>query len=596
MTRQQELARAYQLSRRGKHDKAERLCKRLLRHHPGDAPATHLLGLIKKNAGHYVAAERFMRESLRLDAYTAEYRANLGNLLQKLGRYEDAASTYREALGIDATNRQAAIGLIRALNDLADHEAAEIEARLLYSRSPFDPEICSALAMTLREQGRLEEAATLYRKSTIRSPGYAAAHHNLGSVLSRLDRAEEALEALTCARSLGISGYELEFNLGRTFLQLYRFDDAENAFARAVAANPRDSDAQINLARVRFMRGDKDFARDIAAAADKDNRDLQLLYGIMLRRAGDLHGAEAHFRSMLSVVDSAGVRSALAEVLHELGRPEDAKVEVLAAIAASPDDSIIVENAVAILLACGRPDQAMPYIQTQRARAPNGQGWIAYEATAARLLGMDIYPELYDYDRLVRTFDVEAPAGWSSMGELNEAVLHALNERHRLPNHPLDQSLRNGSQTARSMLTDPHPAIRSIVKAFEAPVEEYRQSLGTTSDHLMCVRNSGQARITGAWSVQLRKNGFHVNHFHPEGWISSAYYVSPPEEVRDEERKSGWLKFGEPRFPVPGATPEKWVQPRAGRIALFPSYMWHGTNPIMGDEPRTTIAFDALPS
>jgi hypothetical protein len=29
---------------------------------------------------------------------------------------------------------------------------------------------------------------------------------------------------------------------------------------------------------------------------------------------------------------------------------------------------------------------------------------------------------------------------------------------------------------------------------------------------------------------------------------------------------------------------------------LFPSYMWHGTNAIHGADPRTTIAFDALPT
>lgn len=55
---------------------------------------------------------------------------------------------------------------------------------------------------------------------------------------------------------------------------------------------------------------------------------------------------------------------------------------------------------------------------------------------------------------------------------------------------------------------------------------------------------------------------------------------------------SGWIKFGETRYPVPGGV----VQPRAGRLLLFPSYMWHGTNPIHGSEPRTAIAFDAVPA
>jgi hypothetical protein len=86
-----------------------------------------------------------------------------------------------------------------------------------------------------------------------------------------------------------------------------------------------------------------------------------------------------------------------------------------------------------------------------------------------------------------------------------------------------------------------------------------------------------------------------VNHIHPEGWISSAYYVSVPAEVADENTKDGWLKFGEPRYPTPGAGPRRFVQPRPGRLVLFPSYLWHGTNPIHGDEPRLTIAFDCVP-
>ena len=596
MRPQHDLARAYQLSQKGKHEQAERLCRRLLRQYPGDAPATHLLGLINGNAGNDRDAERFMRKSLQLDSRVAEFHSNLANLLRRNGRFEEAVTAYRNSLKLDAAGKPAAIGLIRALAELGRYEDAEVEARLLTKRLPLDPEAWSALAMTVRDQGRLEEAESIYRKAVKVGPGYAAAQHNLGSVLCRLDRAEEALECLDRAREMGVRGYDLEFNLGRTYLQLYRFDDAEHAFALAVAANPRASDAQINLARVRFMRGDPDFARDIRGAARDDNRDLQALYGIMLRRAGDLPGAESHFRDMLAREDSPDVRSALAEVLHEQGLPEEARVAVLPAVEAKPDDPIIVENVAAILLACGRATEAMPYIQIQRARYPNGQGWIAYEATAARILGMDLYEEMYDYDWLTRTYDIDSPKGWSSVDELNAAVLDALNERHRLKVHPLDQSLRNGSQTARSMLTDPHPAIRAIVTAFEEPLESYRREIGTTRNHIVSRRNSGRARITGAWSVQLRRDGFHVNHFHPEGWISSAYYVSPPEEVLDTKRKAGWLKFGEPRFPVPGATPEKFVQPKAGRLALFPSYMWHGTNPITGDEPRTTIAFDALPT
>ena len=37
------------------------------------------------------------------------------------------------------------------------------------------------------------------------------------------------------------------------------------------------------------------------------------------------------------------------------------------------------------------------------------------------------------------------------------------------------------------------------------------------------------------------------------------------------------------------------MRPKPGRLALFPSYMWHGTVPFTTDESRLTIAFDAVP-
>jgi len=40
---------------------------------------------------------------------------------------------------------------------------------------------------------------------------------------------------------------------------------------------------------------------------------------------------------------------------------------------------------------------------------------------------------------------------------------------------------------------------------------------------------------------------------------------------------------------------EHYVRPEPGHLALFPSYMWHGTVPFGGDRPRMTIAFDIAP-
>jgi hypothetical protein len=177
--------------------------------------------------------------------------------------------------------------------------------------------------------------------------------------------------------------------------------------------------------------------------------------------------------------------------------------------------------------------------------------------------------------------------------DLNAALMGALASRHRFVAHPLDQSLRHGSQTVRSLRTDPNPAIRAALVAFEQALARYTSELAGGEAHPFTSHNRHMVAITGCWSVRLNRDGFHLNHVHPEGWISSAYYVCVPQESKDSVAKSGWLKFGEPRFPVPGCGPERFVQPRTGTLVLFPSYMWHGTNPIREDQPRICIAFDA---
>ncbi|MFN5127999.1 MAG: putative 2OG-Fe(II) oxygenase [Sphingomonadaceae bacterium] len=49
------------------------------------------------------------------------------------------------------------------------------------------------------------------------------------------------------------------------------------------------------------------------------------------------------------------------------------------------------------------------------------------------------------------------------------------------------------------------------------------------------------------------------------------------------------------RPPWSGLPPIKTVEPKPSRLVLFPSTMWHGTNPIESGE-RLTVAFDIAPS
>ncbi len=598
MNARADLTTAHTLYEEKRFPEAETVCRALIERGLRDSGSLHLLGLIRKELGDLAESERLMRESIVLDPGRAEFRTNLGNLLRRAGRLQEAAEAYRGALLADSQHAPARLGLARTLVDLQAPAQAETECRKVIADSPQNAEAWSALARALQELSKLPEAEAAYRQAIALAPNYAAAHHNLGALLSRMELPEEALIELNRALALGARTSETLHNRGRALLQLYRIEAAEHAYAEAVALAPTNVESQLALANVRHMRGDPKFARDIAAAAaaHRDNDSLQMRFADVLRRAGDLGGAEMLLRDLLARRGPVPqIRSALATVLHEAGNLDEAELHALEAATARPHDALLIETLVTVLLSRGRGEDAQPFIATQRARVPHDQRWIAYAASAARLSGDPLYHELYDYTQLVRAYELPVPRGWSSMATFHADVQRALRARHRFANHPLDQSLRHGSQTARSLISDPDPVIQALLAAFSEPIAAYRGEIGVDADHPLRSRNHGDVALAGCWSVRLGRDGFHVNHIHPQGWISSAYYVSVPEEVQDAQLKSGWIKFGEPRFPMPGATPAHFVQPRAGCLVLFPSYMWHGTTPIHGDEPRISVAFDAIP-
>ena len=44
------------------------------------------------------------------------------------------------------------------------------------------------------------------------------------------------------------------------------------------------------------------------------------------------------------------------------------------------------------------------------------------------------------------------------------------------------------------------------------------------------------------------------------------------------------------------SAPEHWLQPEEGALAIFPSYLWHGTEALQSDVERMTVGFDVLPA
>jgi uncharacterized protein (TIGR02466 family) len=593
-----QLQSAYQSLERGEFAAAASICRSILATNPSQASALQVLGIAQRRLGRLDEAEALMRRSIEIASANPEFRSNLGQLLAARGKLEQGIGELERALALDPRFRPAKIALAHLANQTGDHLSAERHARELIEADASDAQAWSALGASHYGTGRYLEARSALQRAVALAPNYGPARYNLAATLCEEEYAEEALAEVDSAVRLGVDHRGLRVTRARALMQLDRFDEAEAVLAQLVTVVPNDLSAQFLLSQLRHVRGDADFARSIREAAGRADAPLavRMSYADTLRRAGTSDAAERQLRELIAQYGPRPeLLGSLGTILQDAGRYAEAVTLTRAAAEAQRDDSAAAENMVAALLAAGEPGDALSTIERFRIASPRDQRWITYRADVARQRGESLFDEWCDVDGLVRVYDLRPPPGYATIEQFHAALRPILESRHRQRLHPLDQSLRFGTQTSRGLLTASDPVIRSFLAALAEPLAAYQAEIGQDAMHPLRARNVAPAGVTGCWSVRLRRGGFHVNHIHPQGWISSAYYVTLPSEVEDAAQRSGWLKFGEPLHPMPQGTARRFVQPREGRLVLFPSYFWHGTTPIHGDEPRLTIAFDAVP-
>lgn len=528
---------------------------------------------------------------------------NQAKALGRTGRWGEAEGLYRAVLDREPECVQAAAGLARLLSTTG--RAAEAEGLLApFVRGPaIWPEALSARAAARKALGRQAESLADYELAARLNPASGVAAHNVASGLGDAGLDLQAAEACERAFGLGLDAPETWLVYGRALQGLRRFEEAERAFRRALGRRPTYAEALRDLCQLLWMQsGDGKTAlapveAALGAAAGPDAFDTAVA-GVKIRLLNHILGPdEALVFAEDALARAPGdPRLALETATLLLGRCPERSRDLCQGVLATRPGDVTARRALAhAWLALGEAQEAAAVAQDLLSRSPVDQEAAAALATAWRLAGDARYRDLCDYAALVGAHTIDTPRGWTSLATYLDELRGALNALHGLRAHPIEQSLRGGTQTSQNLLMAEHPAVAAFFQAVEGPIQAYRRAIGQGPD-LFRARNGAGHRVLGAWSVRLQPNGFHVDHIHPQGWISSACYIDVPAAIGDGEDHAGWLRFGAPPIPTrPSLEAEHFVRPEPGRLALFPSHMWHGTVPFGGDQPRMTIAFDIVP-
>jgi len=386
----------------------------------------------------------------------------------------------------------------------------------------------------------------------------------------------------------------------RSLIAQGALERAEAALRECLKLEPRLVEAQSNLAQLIWTR-----TGDVAQATAVLDRALQTFgnddalwaaRAAILQGAGDARAAHECLAQRAARPHASPmllVRAGLAALEFD---PARALAMAERALQVMPGNAAARTALVAAQLGVGDARSALGHCEALLAAAPDDQYLIALQTTAWRLLGDERYAELCDYPGLVMPLQLETPPPWTDMAAFLTDLRASLNRLHDPHGHALlFQSLRHGTETTQDLARSTDPAIRALFSAFAEPIRRYLAHVGEGSDPLRR-RNHGRWRFNGSWSVRLRTSGFHTNHVHPRGWLSSACYIDLPEGMSNGTSEEGMLTFGEPSIITSPALKAQYsVRPAVGMLVLFPSYFWHGTVPFRSEQPRLTVAFDAVP-
>ncbi len=586
---------------RGSADEAEAEYQQALRLSPEHPAALQLLGQLARQRGEMQQAESLLRRSLQALPSQPHVQNNLGNLLLSQGRHGEALDSFERATLLLPGYADAHYNRARALLRVArwDEAALAIERAIVLSPAATAAQL-QLRAQIETEQGQLDQALATLEQALQLAPERAALHHNQGTLLQRKHRHTQALAAHQKALALGLDVADAHYNLGNTLQSLGRSDEALAAYRLALQKQPSHALALFDLARLRWRLNDQPFDAELRAleAAEPGSALAPSLRAHLLWRAERF--AEAADAYQLALARTPGVPTLLdgmGRCLVRMGQITAGLRAHAQAVAAAPAEAELYINQTASLLVAGQASAAAEQAQAALQRAPEDQRAWALLGLAWRVLSDAREAWLNRYAEFVAVVDLLTPAGFADMADFNRELAQELASQHHDRVAPIDQTLRGGTQTVGDLFEQPLRCVQVLKDSVAAAMQSYVNALPGDVEHPFLRRRSGGWRFSDSWSSRLAARGFHVPHVHPHGWVSAVYYVCVPSVVDDKQARQGWLELGRPDIDVGlHDEPARWhVQPKPGRLVLFPSMFWHGTKPFDDNKPRLSVAFDVLP-
>jgi Tfp pilus assembly protein PilF len=268
--------------RTGMVEEATRELRRVVELRPTDGSAFFYLGLIALQQGHWEAGAAYFTRALEFLGPRATVLANLALSLEKGGRFDEAENAYSEAAALAPQDTRVLTGWGIVALHRGEFEVAIgrlDQARAVAPDGELSPLWFWARALAAAALDRLDQAEALLRRGLEAYADHPVLSNNLAVVLEMRGDVHGASEVLQRAMSEEQPLPQVAKNLGDLLYRAARYDDAWDAYQRAIRLQPTlGDDVYFRLGNIAYKRQDRQLA------VEYWNRALELNPGHELAR------------------------------------------------------------------------------------------------------------------------------------------------------------------------------------------------------------------------------------------------------------------------------------------------------------------------
>jgi tetratricopeptide (TPR) repeat protein len=303
------------------------------------------------------AAERF-HDAIQKNTKNVTAISGLGMALGKQFKLDGAEEQFNKALAIDPSNPTAHVGrAMVAINRLQSSSStiraqrdnmlknAEAECRQALSVDPGSPDAHYYLGQALREQGRLDEAASSFQEAIKNDDRMSEAYAGLGITKLALNSPSEAESAFKQAIQINSGNSTAHYGLARVYQQQMRYDDALKELNTALYQNRNSAPVHLTMGEIyaaqtppNTVAAIKEFQESIRIKPE--NSDAYLHIADIREARGDIELSISELRSGLELMpDSADLRVRIGDESLRLEKLDDAIKEYQTVMNSQPNNA-----------------------------------------------------------------------------------------------------------------------------------------------------------------------------------------------------------------------------------------------------------------